>query len=123
MSRRIAYRNSFQPCLSGRVIDDNGQTRLHCRIGLHPLVRTFCIVWFGGVLIGCGAMIAAAAGMLPHNVAPARLWPGAAVPFLMLAGGAALVGFGKFIGRDDADFLKDVLRRTLEAHEGDRSAH
>ncbi len=64
-------------------------------------------------------MIAAMAGMLPSHVAPAKLWPGAAVPFLMLAGGAALVGFGKFIGRDDADFLKDVLRRTLEARESD----
>jgi hypothetical protein len=46
LSRRIAYRNSFQPCLSGRFIDDNGQTRLDCRIGcirscglLHRLVR------------------------------------------------------------------------------------
>jgi hypothetical protein len=123
LSRRIAYRNSFQPCVSGTLIDDNGQTRLHCRIGLHPLVRAFCIVWFGVVSIACVAIIAAAAGMLTQHTAPAKLWPGAAVPFLMLTGGAALVGFGKFIGRDDADFLKVVLRRTLEAHEGDRSAH
>jgi hypothetical protein len=36
--------------------------------------------------------------MFPHNVAPARLWPGAAVPFLMLAGGAALVGLGNLSG-------------------------
>jgi hypothetical protein len=81
LSRRISYRNSFQPCLSGTFIDDNGQTRLHCRIGLRPLVRAFCIVWFcivwfGGVLIGCGAMVAAMAGMLPSHTAPEKLWPG-----------------------------------------------
>jgi hypothetical protein len=40
----------------------------------------------------------------------------------MLAAGAALVGFGKFIARDDADFLKDVLRRTLDARESDEAS-
>lgn len=119
LSRRIPYRNSFQLCVSGTFSDDNGQTRLHCRIGLHPFVRAFCIVWFGIVSIACLAMIAAMAGMLPSHMAPAKLWPAAAVPFLMLAAGAALVGFGKFAGRDDAEFLKDVLRRTLEARESE----
>jgi hypothetical protein len=76
LSRRIAYRNSFQPCVSGTFIDDNGQTRLPCRSRLHPLVRAFCIGWFGGVVIGCGAIIAAAAGMLTQHTAPAKLWPG-----------------------------------------------
>jgi hypothetical protein len=123
LSRRIPYRNSFQPCVSGTFVDDNGQTRLHCRVGLHPLVQAFCIVWFGVVAIGCGAMVAAMAGLLPSHTAPAKLWPGAAVPFLMLAAGAGLVGFGKFIGRDDAEFLKDLLRRTLEAREIGAPSH
>jgi hypothetical protein len=37
---------------------------------------------------------------LAHRAHPANLWPGAAIPFLMLAGGVALVMFGRYFARD-----------------------
>ena len=35
----------------------------------------------------------------------------------MLAGGVALLKVGQFLSRDEADFLIDFLRKTLEARE------
>jgi hypothetical protein len=117
LRKRIYYRNSFQYSLSGKLIDHNGQTRLRCRIGLHPLVRAFLVVWFGGVLIGCGAITARLAGVLARGASPVNRWPGAAVPFLMLVGGLALVMSGRYLARDEPDFLIDFLRKNLETRD------
>ena len=114
LRKKIFYRNSFQASLSGKFVDDQQGTRLHCRVGLHPFVTAFLIVWIGGVLIGCVAMIAS----LVSGAIPANRWPQAAIPFLMLAGGVALLKVGQFLSRDEADFLVDFLRRTLDAREG-----
>ncbi len=114
LRKRIYYRNSFQYSLSGELIDDHGQTRLHCRIGLHPLVRIFFTVWFGGVLLGCGM---ANGCRRAHGALPPNWWPGAGVPFLTLAGGFALLMFGKYLARDEPAFLIDFLRRGLDARE------
>lgn len=113
--KRIYYRNSFQYSLSGKLIDDNGQTRLHCRIGLHPFVRAFLAFWFGVVLIACGVVTVSIAGALARGAPLATLQPGAAIPFLMLVGGFALLMFGRYLSRDEPDFLIDVLRQTIEA--------
>jgi hypothetical protein len=118
LRKRIYYRNSFQYSLSGKLIDDNGQTRLHCRIGLHPFVRAFLVVWFGGVLIGCVAVTIQMANGLMHGSLPTNGWPGAAIPFLMLAGGFALVTAGKYFARDESAFLLDFLHRSLDARDG-----
>jgi hypothetical protein len=117
LRKRIYYRNSFQYSLSGKLIDDNGQTRLHGRVGLHPFVRAFLAIWFGVVLIGCGWMAVRMAGAISRGTAAANLSPADAVPFLMLAGGAALVGFGKYLARDEPAFLIDFLRRSLDARD------
>jgi len=113
LRKRIFYRNSFQASLSGKLIDDNGETRLHCRVGLHPFVTAFLAVWIGVVLIGCIAMIVS----LASGAIPANQWPQAAIPFLMLAGGFAILKVGQYLSRDEADFLVDFLRKTLEARD------
>jgi hypothetical protein len=115
LRKRIYYRNSFQYSLSGKLIDDNGQTRLHCRIGPHPLVLAFLVIWFGGVLVACGAVSVWIAGAFAHRAHPSNLWPGAAIPFLMLAGGVALVMLGRYFARDEPDYLIDFLRKSLDA--------
>jgi hypothetical protein len=111
LRKRIFYRNSFQASLSGKLIDDNGQTQVHCRVGLHPFVTAFLTVWIGIVLIGCIWMIVS----LVSGAIPGNRWPQAMIPFLMLAGGVALLKVGQFLSRDEADFLVDFVRRTLEA--------
>jgi hypothetical protein len=42
--------NSFSKHLFGRLTGDGNQTRLRCRIGLHPFVIAFVVFWAGGVL-------------------------------------------------------------------------
>jgi hypothetical protein len=113
LRKRIFYRNSFQASLSGKLIDDNGQTRVHGRVGLHPFVTAFLSVWIGIVLIGCMWMIES----LVSGAIPANRWPQAAIPFLMLVGGVAILKVGQFLSRDEADFLIDFVRRTLDARD------
>jgi hypothetical protein len=101
--------NSFQYSLSGELIDDHGRTRLHCSIGMHPLVRIFFTIWFGGVLLGCGMVSIWMAQAYAHGALPPNWWPGAGVPFLMLAGGFALLTFGKHLARDEPASLIDFF--------------
>jgi hypothetical protein len=42
-------------------------------------------------------------------------WPEAAVAFLMLAGGFALLVFGRYLARGKPDYLTDFLRQNLDA--------
>jgi hypothetical protein len=108
--------NSFQASLSGKLIDDQQGTRLHCRVGLHPFVTAFLAVWIGGVLIGGMAMIVP----LVSGAIPANRWPQAMIPFLMLAGGVAILKVGQYLSRDEADFLVDFLRKTIDVRESNR---
>jgi hypothetical protein len=116
LRKRIFYRNSFQASLSGKLIDDNGETRVHCRVGLHPFVTAFLTVWIGIVLIGCiWTIVSLASGAIP-----AKQWPQAGIPFLMLAGGVAILKVGQYLSRDEADFLVDFVRRTLDARDSEQ---
>jgi hypothetical protein len=116
LRKRIFYRNSFQASLSGKFIDDPRGTRLRCRVGLHPFVTVFLTIWIGIVLVGCIWMIVS----LVSGAVPANRWPQAAIPFLMLAGGVALLKVGQFLSRDEADFLIDFLRKTVDARDSER---
>jgi hypothetical protein len=116
LRKRIFYRNSFQASFSGKLIDDQQGTLLHCRVGLHPFVTAFLTVWIGIVLIRCIWMIVS----LASGAIPANRWPQAVIPFLMLAGGVALLKVGQFFSRDEADLLVDFLRRTLDARDSGR---
>ena len=120
LRKRIGYRNSFQISLYGKIIAENGETRLHCRAGLHPFVRAFLLFWFGGVSIGCGAMVIRTIDLLRHaqGALPANGWQALAVPFGMLGFGVVLVGSGKYLARDERDFLIDYVRRAVDAREG-----
>jgi hypothetical protein len=118
LSKRIYYRNSFQASLSGKMTDEAQGTRLRCKVGLHPFVTAFLYVWIAGVSVGCIAML----WSLLSGSIPAKQSPQAAVPFLMLAGGVALLKVGQFFSRDEAKFLVDFLRRTLEARDSDSAA-
>lgn len=115
--KRIAYRNSFQPHLSGELSDEDGRTRMRCRLGMHPAVVAFMVIWFGGVVIGGGTVAMRAIGFLLRGGAPADAWPSIAAPAFMLVGGAALVGLGHFAGRNEPRFLLDFLRDTIAARE------
>jgi hypothetical protein len=115
--KNIAYVNSAQPHLSGELVDEDRGTRLRCRLGMHPAVVVFLAIWFGGVAIGGGTIAMRAIGFLLRGGALTDVWLSIATPAFMLAFGVALVGLGRFSGRNEAQFLLDFLRDTIAARE------
>jgi hypothetical protein len=117
LRKRIGYRNSFQTYLTAALRPTSGGTVLSCDLATHPLVRMFMYFWFGIVaLVGAPAYLAL---LGPVTCGPAMVEEhaliGLLVPPTMLAFGLALVGLGRFLARDEADFLVEFLARTLDA--------
>jgi len=115
--KRIAYRNSFQPHLSGELLNESGRTRVRCRVGMHPAVIAFMAIWFGGVLIGGGSVMIGAIGSLVRGHATAHAWTTVAAVAFMLSGGVAMGALGRFAGRNEPRFLIDFLRDTIAVQE------
>ena len=51
LRRRIMYRNSFQTVLRARMRPERGGTVISGTCGMHPLVKGFMLIWFGGVIL------------------------------------------------------------------------
>lgn len=49
LHRDIAYRNSFLPRISGRVVATPAGTRIIVNMFLHPIVGAFMLFWLSGV--------------------------------------------------------------------------
>lgn len=106
VTRAINYRNSFLPEIKGEIVQDGGSTRIKVTMKPVSFVIAFMIVWFGGTLMACIAVIFAA---LTREFNPAFL-----IPFVMLVFGVilVLVGFKKESKRS-IDDLKDILRADI----------
>ena len=95
-------------------------TRITCRFCMHPIVTAFMAIWFAGVVLIGGpitvsiiAAILGSAGQTSGSLPPIA----AVIAPAMLAFGCALVGFGQWLARDEATFLKNFFLRTLDATE------
>ena len=99
LEQKISYRNSFQTRLRAEFVEEAGGTRIHCRIGMQPLVTGFMMVWFAGVTFA-----PIATGFTPHVLG-------------MLLAGAGLVAFGRFAARDERGYLIEFLCNSLHARE------
>ena len=109
--KRIWYANPGQTYLSAELIAEGGETRIRCRFSLSRLVVMFHILWFSGVVLAGGFAFVDA---LHQDVA--RAWRSCAVPtMLMLVLGSALVGFERFLARNEQRFLTDFVQQTLNA--------
>ena len=114
LHRRIRYRNSFQTQLFAQLVDEGHRTRLHCRFGFHPFITVFIVVWCGFALVLGGAM---SIPLLKAGSPTSQQWLGVVIPFALLAFLVAMVQFGRFLSRNDPQFLIDFLCRTLEARD------
>jgi hypothetical protein len=117
--KRIGFRNSFQINLSATLTERDGQTHLHCHLGVHPAARLFMVLWLAGVfLIGVVLWVSTLSSLTisPRDFPPSLflglLWP----PLLMLFG-AGLVLLGSWLARGERDFLVTFLRERIEARE------
>jgi hypothetical protein len=119
LRRRNYYRHSSQCWLSGEFVEADGQTWLHCTIGLHPVVRVVLEYWVACVLVGGGVVFFKCLRLMwaGHGPAADILWLGIVVPPLLLGFGLVLLAVGDRPSGDEPRFLVDFVARTIDARE------
>lgn len=106
LRKRIRYRNSFQTILRFKVEAGGAGSRITCHIAAPWFARIFMVLWFLGViLIGGGGGLSAV---------QARDATAILVPSVMLAGGGLLIGFSRWLARDEAAWLLDLMLRASQ---------
>ena len=114
--------NSFAPFLYGKMETAKGGSRIIGRFRMHPFVRAFMSVWFGGL-----AVIAIVAPIIGHaEDAEAGKPPFIFLftPLLMILFGIGLVALGRLASRGQVSRLLEFLCVDLEATpEGDAGAN
>lgn len=102
--------NSFKPFFTGRFEVRDGVTVLAGRFGMLMGAKVFMTLWFA--LTGAFAVGTLFGGLKPQGPqATFFVWQ----PFLMLAGGLALVWVGKWFARNDVAWLSGVIGTALGA--------
>ncbi len=116
--KRIWYRNSFQTQLTADLAEQAGQTTIRCRFSMHPLVTAFMAVWFGGVVLtGSGTLVMSLVALAyAQSGAPPGTWLGILIPTVMLVFAVGLLRFGRYLARDEQQFLLAFVRDTLGAN-------
>ena len=119
LRQRFYSRQSVQCWLSGKFVEENGQTRLRCTFGLHPFARILLEYWIGAVLLGGGFVLVRTVRVYlsGHGALPPNLWLGIVIPLLMLGFGIVLLAFGDYVTVDEPRFLIEFIKRTIEARE------
>lgn len=124
MRKRIRYRNPFQILLRARLFEQAGSTHIQCYFSMRPFVVIFLTMWFGGVLLlGGGVFLMCLAGLiLAYQSMPAGTWMGLLIPPWMVLFGFGIIQFGRYLARDERQFLLDFLCETLMARPVDLAA-
>ena len=121
LRQRTYYRHSSPCWLAGELVEEDGKTRLHCRIGLHPFFRRFLEFWVAGVFIVGGVFFERALRSIweitDAGPWPPELWLGLVAPPLLLGCGVVLLIFGDQISSEEPRFLVEFLERVIEARE------
>lgn len=102
--RIIHYRNSFLPQITGSIRSDLGRTLIEIRMGLHPFVVLFTIVWvgvFGSIVLSTVVRQVVDAG----SISSAVLYVSPIV-LLMIA---VFIGAFKFESSKSKRFFRELL--------------
>ena len=104
IERAINYRNSFLPQIKGNVYSEPGGTRINVKMMPVVYVLFFMAIWFGGVILGCLAML--------FILFTEGFTQFVFLPFIMLVFGVGLL-YGAF--KTESSKSKKDLMRILEA--------
>ena len=105
--------NSFVPFLYGRLEATNEGSRIVGRFRMHPYVRVFMSVWFGGlVAMSVFVPVLALAGRFNNGRPP---FIAMVAPLMFILFGVGLLAFGRWIARGQVSRLLQFLREDLEA--------
>jgi hypothetical protein len=114
---RPGVRNSWRPVLRGELTAAPDGCRLVARLGWHPAVRVFGIVWLGFVafLLVIGAGNAVTAGASGHGTQAARDLTFVAIAVGFVAFDVGLSTIASRWARKDGEFLLSWLNQTLQS--------
>lgn len=104
------YRNSFQTHLRARFHDEVNGTRMSCRVGMHPFVVGFMVVWFGlvaTIAVGVITTFTASEGL--------GILPGVFFTALMGVFGVGLVWIGRWLAREETPRMLAFLSEVIDA--------
>jgi hypothetical protein len=106
------FRNSFKPFLVGQFVKRGEQVFLVGRFTMDGFVKVFMTVWFGFLVVfGVAAPFAQTASRSGSFVF-------VFAPITMCGFGVGLVWFGRWLARNDAAWLADVVKRAIGATAG-----
>jgi hypothetical protein len=103
------FRNSFKPFLIGQFVKRGEHVFLVGRFTMHGFVKVFMTVWFG-FLVVFGVMAPFA-----QTVSRSGSFAFIFGPITMCGFGVGLVWFCKWLSRNDAAWLEDVVERAIGA--------
>jgi len=110
ITRIIVYRNSFLPRINGIIEKDFNGNKINVKMRLHVFVIVFMFIWFGGIGIGCLAVLATGFKFGSQNFEPMSL-----IPFGMLIFGYALVTGGfKYESIKSKKYLAQLFEAEIE---------
>ena len=108
MTRIIGYRNSFLPRIKGEIEKGFNGNKINVKMRLHAFVIVFMFIWFGGVGIGCLAVLSTLSNS--DNFEPMTL-----IPCGMLVFGYALVTGGfKYESIKSKKYLAQLFEAETE---------
>jgi len=110
ISRIIHYPNSFLPVVTGKFLPGDSGIRAAIRLGLHPFVAVFMLVWFGVISLG---IIAAAAGLLIGHPALSQMLP--LLAGMLVFGLALVLGGFWFEARKQKPMLIELFKELETA--------
>ena len=110
ISRLISYRNSFLPRIKGIIEKDFNGTKVNVKMRVNTFVIIFMFIWFGGVGVGCLAVLVSGFKFGSQNFEPMTL-----IPFGMLIFGYALVTGGfKYESIKSKKYLAELFEAEIE---------
>lgn len=111
--KRIGYRNDFQTVVTAKFYPMGRATTVSCKFGMSRWVTAFMTFWLGGVsIIGVFLILN---GLLDQGAPLDSRLAFIFGPTIMLGGAYLLLRFGRWLARDERQFLIDFLCETLQA--------
>lgn len=118
---KLLNQNSFHTFFYGELSPSVNGTIVKGKFKMHPFIRAFMAIWFGGAIIGGGVIFivslihllglgAIVGGTYEGN----PIWGVIIVP-LFIAFGYGLVKFGKSLSKKEEEHLVKFLKSTLNA--------
>jgi hypothetical protein len=117
--KRISYRNSFQTVLKASLKQAVNGTELTVTTGLYPTTKWFMIFWLGIVVLVAVFQLSLTVASFFIKEAPKDIGSiiGKLIPVALAIAGFAILKFGRYLARNESDFLKAFLIDLLEAQE------